>query len=87
MHPLELSYDVDRDGDRRTNENLNTDNNKLNPEATEFWPKRRAAAIVELKFIDVIQKENEPPQVAWLKDIDKSADNKRFYEYIFNSCN
>ena len=36
LYPLELSYDVDRDGDRGTNGNLNTDNDKLNPEATEF---------------------------------------------------
>ena len=63
LHPLELSCDVDGDGDRRTNGNVNKDNNKLNPEATEFRPKRNAAAIAELKIIDVIQEENELPQV------------------------
>ena len=63
MYPLELSFDVDQGGDRRTNRNLNTDNDKLNPEATEFRTKRNAAAIAELKVIVVIQNENEPSQV------------------------
>ena len=63
LYPLELSCDVDRDGVRRTNGNLNTGNNKLNPVATEFRPKRNAAAIAELKIIDITQEENEPPQV------------------------
>ena len=63
LYPLELSFDVDQGGDRRTNRNLNTDNDKLNPEATEFRTKRNAAAIAELKVIVVIQNENEPSQV------------------------
>ena len=63
LYPLELSCDVDRDGVRRTNGNLNTDNDKLNPEAAGFRPKRNAAAIAELKIIDITQEENEPPQV------------------------
>ena len=53
LYPLELSCDVDRDGVRRTNGNLNTGNNKLNPVATEFRPKRNAAAIAQLKIIDI----------------------------------
>ena len=60
LHPRVLSYDVDRDSDCQTNQNLNTSNDKLNLEATEFRPKRNAAAIAELKIIDVIQEENEP---------------------------
>ena len=36
LYPLELGCDVDRDGARRTNGNLKTNNNKLNPVATEF---------------------------------------------------
>ena len=36
LYPLELNCDVDRDSDCRTNGNFNTDNDKLNPEATEF---------------------------------------------------
>ena len=87
LYPLELSCDVDRDGVRRTNGNLNTGNNKLNPVATEFRPKRNAAAIAELKIIDITQEENEPPQVKWLKDIDNTTDNKRFHEHILNSYN
>ena len=62
LYPLELSCDVDQDTVRRTNGNLNTDNDKLNPEVTEFRPKRNVAAIAELKIIDVTQEENEPPQ-------------------------
>ena len=63
LYPLELSCVVDQDGVRRINGNLNTGNNKLNPVATEFRPKRNAAAIAELKIIDITQEENEPPQV------------------------
>ena len=63
LYQLELSCDVDRDGDCRTNGNLNTDNDKMNPEATEIRPKRNARAFAELKIIDVIQEENEPLQV------------------------
>ena len=84
LYQLELSCDVDRDGDCQTNWNLHTDNNKLNVEATEFRPKRNARVIAELKIIDVIQEGNEAPQVEWLKDIDNTADNKRFHEHIFN---
>ena len=63
FYPLELSCDVDRDGDCRRNGNLNTENNKLNPEAAEFQSRRNVAANAELNIIDVIQKENEPPQL------------------------
>ena len=84
LYQLELSCDVDRDGDCQTNWNLHTDNNKLNLEATEFRPKRNARVIAELKIIDVIQEGNEAPQVEWLKDIDNTTDNKRFHEHIFN---
>ena len=84
LYQLELSCDVDRDGDCQTNWNLNTDNDKLNLEATEFRPKRNARVIAELKIIDVIQEGNEAPQVEWLKDIDNTTDNKRFHEHIFN---
>ena len=62
FYPLELSCDVDRDGDCQTNWNLNTDNDKLNLEATEFRPKRNARVIAELKIIDVIQEGNELPK-------------------------
>ena len=72
---------------RRTNRNLTTGNNKLNPVTTEFQTKRDATAIVELKIIDITQEENEPPQIEWLKDIENTTDNKRFYEHIFNSYN
>ena len=48
---------------RRTNRNLTTGNNKLNPVTTEFQTKRDATAIVELKIIDITQEENEPPQI------------------------
>ena len=84
LYQLELSCDVDRDGDCQTNWNLHTDNNKLNVEATEFRPKRNARVTAELKIIDVIQEGNEAPQVEWLKDIDNTTDNKRFHEHIFN---
>ena len=53
---------MDRDIDCQTNGNLNTDNDKLNPEATEFRPKRNAEGIAHLKVIDIIQEENEPSQ-------------------------
>ena len=36
---------------------------EINPQATEFRPKRNAAAIAELKISDKIQEESEPPQV------------------------
>ena len=52
LYPLELSCGVDRDGVRRTNGSLDTGNGKLNPVATEFRPKRKAAAIAKLKIID-----------------------------------
>ena len=77
LYSLELSYEVDRDGDCWTNRNLNTENEKLNPEATKFRPKRNATAI----------EENKPPQVEWLKNIDTTPDNKRFQEPIFHSYN
>ena len=63
LHPLELSCDVDRDNDCRTNGNPITGKDKLNFEATEFRPKRKAAAFAELKTIDLIQEGNELPQV------------------------
>ena len=53
LYRLERSCDVDRDGVRRTNGNLNTDNDKLNSKATEFRPKRNAAAVAELNIIDI----------------------------------
>ena len=59
LHPLERSCDVDRDGAHRTNGNLNTGNNKVNPVATEFRPKRNAAAIAELNITDITQQKNE----------------------------
>ena len=84
LYQLELSCDVDRDGDCQTNWNLNRDNDKLNLEATEFRPKRNARAIAELKIIDIIQEGNQAPQVEWLKDIDNTTNNKHFHEHIFN---
>ena len=78
---------MDRDIDCQTNGNLNTDNDKLNPEATEFRPKRNAEGIAHLKVIDIIQEENEPPKGEWLKDIDITTDNKPFHKHIFNSYN
>ena len=63
MCQIELRCDIDRDVDCRTNGNFNTENDKLNLEATEFRPKKNARAISELKIIDVIQEGNEPPQV------------------------
>ena len=53
LNPLELSCNIDRDGARQTKGNLNTDNNKLNPGAIKFRPKRNAAAIAELKISDL----------------------------------
>ena len=53
LNPLELSCNIDRDGVRQTNGNLNTENDKLNPGAIKFRPKRNAAAIAGLKIIDV----------------------------------
>ena len=76
-----------RDGVCQTNKNFKTNNNKLNPEATEFRPKRNAEAIAELKITSITQVENEPPQAEWLKDMDNTTNNKRFHEYIFNSYN
>ena len=76
-----------RDGVCQTNKNLKTNNNKLNPEATEFRPKRNAEAIAELKITSITQVENEPPQAEWLKDMDNTTNNKRFHEHIFNSYN
>ena len=76
-----------RDGVCQKNKNLKTNNNKLNPEATEFRPKRNAEAIAELKITSITQVENEPPQAEWLKDMDNTTNNKRFHEYIFNSYN
>ena len=52
LYPLELSCGVDRDGVHRTNGSLDTGNGKLNPVATEFRPKRKAAAIAKSKIID-----------------------------------
>lgn len=48
---------------------------------------RNTTAIVDLKIIDLIQEENEPPQGEWMKDIDNATENKRFHEHIFNSYN
>ena len=62
LYQLEVSCGVDRDGNCWTNVKLNTDNDKPNPEATEFRPKRDARAIAELKIIDLTQEGNEPPQ-------------------------
>ena len=76
-----------RDGVCQTNKNFKTNNNKLNPEATEFRPKRNAEAIAELKITSITQVENEPPQAEWLKDMDNTTNNKRFHEHIFNSYN
>ena len=53
LNSLELSCNIDRDGVRQTNGNLNTENDKLNPGAIKFRPKRNAAAIAGLKIIDV----------------------------------
>ena len=75
------------DGIRQTNKNFKTNNNKLNPEATEFRPKRNAEAIAELKIANITQVENKPPQAEWLKDMDNTTNNKRFHEHIFNSYN
>ena len=78
LYPLELSFDVDRDGVCWTNGNFNANNNKLNPVSTEFSPERNAADVAELKIIDITQKENEPPQVQWSKNIENTTDNKCF---------
>ena len=62
LYPLELSFNVDRDGVRQTNGNLNTGNYKLNPVVTEFRPKRNAAAIAESKIIDITQRKMNLPK-------------------------
>ena len=87
LYPFELSCGVDRDSNCRTNGNHNTDNDKLNPETRESRPKRNATAIAELKVIDVIQEKDEPPPVAWWKDVDNTTDSKRLHEHVFNSYN
>ena len=63
LYPPALICDFDRDGAHRINENFKTNNDKLNPEATELRPKRNAEAIAELKITDITHAENEPPQV------------------------
>ena len=61
LYPLELNCDVDQNASCRINPDTNADKEKLNPQATEFRPKRNAAAIAELKISDVIHEENELP--------------------------
>ena len=61
LYPLELSCDIDQTSSRTNNSVI--PENELNPKATEFRPKRNAAAIAELKISDVIREENEPPKV------------------------
>ena len=87
LHPFELHCDVDWDGVHRANGHLNTENDKLNHEETEFWPNRNTEAIAKLKTIDISQEKNRTPQVEWLKEIDYITDHKRFHEHIFNSYN
>ena len=53
LNPLELICNIDRDGVRQANGNLNTENDKLNPGAIIFRPKRNAAAIAGLKIIEI----------------------------------
>ena len=61
LYLLELNCDVDQNASCRINPDTNADKEKLNPQATEFRPKRNAAAIAELKISDVIHEENEFP--------------------------
>ena len=63
LYPLELSCDIDRNNSYQAEKDVTTENDKLNPKATEFRPKRNAAAIAELKISNVIQNEREPPLV------------------------
>ena len=61
LYPLELNCNIDRNDGYQAEKDVTTESDKLNPKATEFRPKRNAAAIAELKISDVIQNEREPP--------------------------
>ena len=63
LYPLELSCDADRNDSYQAEKDATTESDKLNPTATEFRPKRNAAAIAELNVSDVIQNEREPPLI------------------------
>ena len=63
LYPLELSCDADRNDSYQAEKDVTTESDKLNPNATEFRPKRNTTAIAELNVSDVIQYEREPPLV------------------------
>ena len=63
LYLLEVSWDVYRDSDCRTNGDFNADTDTLNPGATEFRPKKNSATLARLNISDEIQKEYEPPLV------------------------